>query len=848
MRSSRGFVMIIVLLVVVALVAAVVGMQSVVLGQKQTRIRDFDQVRARAVADHCQLRGRMYVDQIRRDTLPDDFDRVLDPNLDSHSGSFEDDFVPGSTYGGVIAYLPIAESAETGLRKALHRYRYVEMDGGGCFVRFDDNSDDVRAGQGSDIAGIEGLGAAGGDVPYRDRDIGIFISSIGVYPVAAGASASDAYARAHARTSLRVFVNTGGAPGVVAHDDLVVQSNVAICGQGGFQGDNLSYAGGGTPASVCACGDTATVAGAAQPSDCVYGTGVGLPCDTSIPCQPGATANLATPPNPDVIVPTPVHWLELDGFQDPKNPKSLGENGVCEFYFRSDNVKKTWSAVNNNLPNDVEAGFMNGTTERGEIFVWDHTDNDAQACSQPNTRLAVCPTAKIVTHNCQTDADTTYLVGARKVVKRPCRWLNGDSGAIATNSDGPIVECTNPNEQTPCWKLTARLTEASSFSGRAVVQQDHRVTGDTCTPACGGTTPICSKGTCVALVDIKEDTAPTPGGDEGFNPSPTQRVPNIEKYWGDPTVNGFAPGTAGSQNDGTAAVNVANYWEDLCGPCPNCTGIDGWKIQSNEHFHFEKSPMCGNNFFNPAIMVFENQNDSLAVDNETGRFHVRADWGNGCAVTPRVTVIAQATADIDKNTRICGAWSDCSVFPAPCDRSSAGKSNGYVLRAGGECYIGDGAVFIGDMQCGVIHVNNTATAAAADCIIGDLVAFNDASAHPKASDKADPTTGVCPAATAYTGFVDDCSRGFCANNAFKMVGDIISDGDICIKQGATVFGSVLGGGDGTGNIYIESNVTINGQLVSEGDIGIKTNTTINNNGTGTFGARVVSGIQSESAY
>lgn len=857
-KNQRGFVMILVLLLVVALTAAVIGQVAIVQNQKLTSLRDDDQVRARAVGEHCLARARMYVDQLRRDQVPADFDSVLDPGLNSHpaanggAADFSDDFVPAASFGGGIAYIPADEVSSSGLRQAKHRFRFVTFDGGGCFVRFDDNSDDNRSGVGNDnaVPDIEGTGV---DVPFRDRDIGIFLTAIGVYPVKSGATAAAAYADAHARISLRVLVNTGGAPGVVAHDDLVVQSDVAICGQGGFQGDNLGYSGGGSAVTVCACGDTATVSGAAQPNDCNYASGPGDPCDDAIACQPGATANLPAPPNPDVKVPTPVNWLQLDGMQDPLDPKPLGANGMCEFYFRSDNVQKTWSATDNNIANNVNNDFFDvmvsgspvaarSTQEKGEMFLWDHTDNDAQAC-RTLTKLGTCAAADIVTHNCKTDVDTTYLVSGKKVVKRPCRWSGGDGVSAASNDNGPIVQCTDPGEQTPCWKLIARFTE-DSVPGRAVVQQDHG-SGDACSPACS--TGVCDRGICVPLVDLKEDTVDV--DTEVFSPNNGQRVPNIEAIWGDQSVNGNAPGATGSNNDGTAATITSNYWTNLCGPCPNCTNIAGWEIQGDEHFHFEKVPMCGDNFFNPAIMIFENMNDSLTADNETGRFHVKANWGTGCATTPRATVIVQATADIDQNTRICGAFSDCSTFPAACNRGSVDKANGLVLRAGGECYVGDGAVFIGDMQCGVIHVNNTNSTSAADCIIGDLVAFNKDAFHPKAKDKVG-ALGVCPDPGAFAGFVDGCAHGFCANNTFKMVGDIVSEGDICIKSGATIFGSVLGGGAGPnqGNIYIESNVTINGQLVSEGDIGIKTNTIINNNGSGTFGTRVNAGIVSEGSF
>jgi hypothetical protein len=311
---------------------------------------------------------------------------------------------------------------------------------------------------------------------------------------------------------------------------------------------------------------------------------------------------------------------------------------------------------------------------------------------------------------------------------------------------------------------------------------------------------------------------------------------------------------AGSEGPGCNDCAVP-YWDSLCGPCPDCRTADGWGLKGDEHWHFEKVPMCQEQFFSPAILIFENQARSLSdgTKSSSGRFHVREDWGFACPgdKPARATIISQGQADIDRNTRICGAFSDCSTFPTTaspttlCNPGSRSKANGYVLRAGGSCFMGQGAIFVGDVQCGNIHIDKTPTGT---CSAGDLIAFNDTVASPMGN--------VCPSTGDTSGFVTACDNGICTNQAFGLAGDMISGGDICIKQGGLIFGSVLGGGDGdvdgddsnNGNVYIESGVTINGQLVSEGDIGIKTNTIINNNGIGVFGTRVTGGIVTEASY
>jgi hypothetical protein len=842
-RRPRGFVMIVVLLMVVALLAAVIGVQSVIQGQKTSGVRDYDQVRSRALADRCLARARLYLDQVRAKTAPDDWDAVLDPNLDSHSGSFADDFVPAATFGGSIVYVPPSESSASGLRQALHRYRYLAMDGGACLVRFDDNNDDSRVGQGRDNAvPIEGLGT---DIPFRDRDIGIYITAVSLFPVLAGVTDANAYEKAHARTTLRVFVNTGGAPGVVAHQDLIIEGDVAICGQGGFEGDNLTYKSGGDPTTVCACGDTATVSGAAQPGDCDYSAAPGSKCDQDLPCQPGGSATLGTPPTPDVLVPTPVDWLALDGFQNPRDPKGLGDNGVCEFYFREDNTKFSWSwtetagvkTFNNAVPNNVEANFMGGTDEFGEIFVWDHTDNDAQGCAVAGKTLAEC-SANLVTHNCTAnDPATLHTVNGKPVVKRPCRWADNDQ------TRGPTVFCDATKNVTPCWKLVARVTHDNAHQDR-IMQQDHGI-------AVASTSVFTSVTETPA--DLQEDTRNDgPALEETFAPQLGERVPNIAAFWGEP--NGIAGNSAPGLMSGAVPVTsgLTDYWKELCGGCPNCdnqldltAGRLGWGSRDDDHIHFEKQPSCREDFFPKSILVFENQTRSLSTaGDDTGRFHVKQDWGKNCAGDLPVvaTIIAQGIADIDLNTRLCGVWSDCNV-PTTCDRNSRPLANGLVFRAGGQCFFNQGSMMIGDVQCGVIDINVATTGA--ECMVGNMVAFNDSAGKANTNNAGAIDSNMCPSST--TGF-PSCTSGVCMNGAVKMAGDLISDGDVCVHAGVTVFGSVLSGGDGSGNAFIENNTVINGQLVSEGSIGIKNNTQINNNGVGFFGSRVISGIQNEPGY
>lgn len=197
--APRGFIMVLVLLLVAVLTIVVVGQLSVVRTQRLTSVRDNDQVQARAIAERCLAQARIYLDQFRTEKKPVDWDLVLDPNLDSHpagsggSNKMDDDFVPLPSFGGSIVYLPSAEASQSGLRQALHRWRLVDMDGGACLVRFDDNSDDFKLGGGQDNSSTaDKYENNGKDAPNRDRDMGIFVNAIGVFPKLSGTAAAAA--------------------------------------------------------------------------------------------------------------------------------------------------------------------------------------------------------------------------------------------------------------------------------------------------------------------------------------------------------------------------------------------------------------------------------------------------------------------------------------------------------------------------------------------------------------------------------------------------------------------------------------------------------------------------------
>ena len=252
-RSGRGFVILVVMLLLAVATAVAMSQFSVVANESVASVRVGEEVQARANAEGCLTLLTEYAEGYIGTSPPGFKFADFDGLLDSKAGT-KDDFLPAM---GVPVFLPenVTGSDET---KAMHQWAFIARGAapnqGGCLLRIEDNSDDgfpassVPAGTtGAD----EGLGR---DNPKADRDRSIYITAIGLYPVLPTTTAEKAYARAHARVTLRRLYATSNPvqtpPALQACDDVTLSANIDVCGLGGVQGDSITINGG----STCGCG------------------------------------------------------------------------------------------------------------------------------------------------------------------------------------------------------------------------------------------------------------------------------------------------------------------------------------------------------------------------------------------------------------------------------------------------------------------------------------------------------------------------------------------------------------------------------------------------------------------
>ncbi len=345
-RPRRGFTLILVVMMVAVVVIMITGALEFSGQALLATSKERAEPKARNLAELCLDRTEALARQYARGAGITDFDGLLDPNLAAAPDG--DEFVPSNAQlSGGDVYVPKAESGAAEPRKGLHRYRLHRESDGACLVRLDDNSDDNKPGLVTATSNSTVVEGGGNDVAHRDRDRGIVITAIGVFP-ARGVDA-DVYGNAAARVTLRRLVTSGGAPGMYAGDEITIKEDTAVCGEGGLMADDLTYVGGGSAAELCACGDVMIDSGAA-PAQCTgaHTSAAGAACNTPATCRPGNTTTGTPPPVPDVVVPAFGTWR--DNTVGPGGTvANLGTNNMCELYFKD-------------------------TGTDGDIYVWDHTD------------------------------------------------------------------------------------------------------------------------------------------------------------------------------------------------------------------------------------------------------------------------------------------------------------------------------------------------------------------------------------------------------------------------------------------------------------------------------------------
>lgn len=433
MQRPRGFVILVVLLILAVMSAVVAGQLNVVRSESAVSVRREEDAQARAIAEGCLQMLFKYAERYQVDTpgvsptAPSkDFDALLNP-----TGAAAGRFVPAGISGSTVVQIPSGANND-------HNWLYVPRDGGACFLRFEDNSDDsypaVSAiGTSCTSTPAEGTGV---EVNFCDRDGQIYMTAIGVFPAN---TATTAYSNAHARVTLRKLFQVAAPstfpPGLASAGDIDIKNNIRMCGVGGIAADDFN---GKLKGTSCLCGSvtvddpltsqpplSATCAGCTSCDQGSARTGQAAPRPIDIdgdnfPCAgPAGCAQDGAAPNESGLAESP--WQPdrggimanqnfgpnpRAGFEGTLN--NMGDAAICKFYMETDGTAAT-------------------------IFVWDRTDGDPAA-----TMTGRGATSSVIpSDNCATY--TSDPVG------QPCTW------------NGSTITCSGT--QTACWKPIARLNE-----------------------------------------------------------------------------------------------------------------------------------------------------------------------------------------------------------------------------------------------------------------------------------------------------------------------------------------------------------------------------------------------------
>ena len=423
----RGFLLIIVLVVMVAVSAAVVAMNISVGSQEIAGNRAGDEAQARAIAEQCLESASGYAISLINQPGSFDFDFVLNPV----PGPSTDDYLPPSVMAGIAATATVHVPNNTVANDPLHQFRYYPVRGGACLVRFDDDSDDANPTLPATAGAPNPAGSpAGADDPLNDRDRIILATAIGIFPVRVAAGQEEtAYRLAHTRITLRRVIATqptaGGAFAIEAGTSVTMDGS--ICGLGGVQADSVS-------GGACVCGplDTGSLVGSQGP-----------PCPGCLACAAtgGTTPGPVGPrPNPDVRLPVNLGLMDNNGFGFSNRPPSpvptgspafatpatnLGTKPPCKIFARADDAPSP-------------AGYIaaGGT----DTYVWDFTSTN------PNAYLSASGWTVTAAGGNTNGSCAAYTTDP---VEKPCKWDR--AGSTVTCSAG----------ETLCWKLVARSIDTA---------------------------------------------------------------------------------------------------------------------------------------------------------------------------------------------------------------------------------------------------------------------------------------------------------------------------------------------------------------------------------------------------
>lgn len=805
LKTPRGFVIIVVMLMLTVATAVALSQFTVVANQSVASVRVDEEIQARATGEACLALMQTYVENYIGTSPPGfnfvDFDLLLDRDRVKDS---TDDFLPSF---GTRTLVPRTLSPTTGATAAAHQWMFLPRPGppsaapnqAGCLLRLEDNSDDafptssLPVGTTDNTTALtplpvpspEGATAASRDNPLRDRDRSIYITVIGLYPFLPGTAVDAAYERAHARVTLRRLFATSNPvetpPAILACDDVSLAGNASVTGLGGIQGDNVAYAG-----SNCGCGNVVANTHPVGP----MGT-CGASC-VNPPALAAGTPGACTAPT----LPNATYYMDNKGFGDAgSHVNNIGNDSTCKVHI------DRW----------------------GRVFVWDTTDPYANDPSGPlgafvGVGPGQIPSAPV--HDCQNyTGPIEDAVTGRRIVEMPCDW-----DTVAAGGESVKCDFTNANlrlRQTPCWKPIAYLGDQQYMTsdvwlGPIPVGLNYGA----------GQTEMSSNDNDEDLLFVK-----------------SKPIPNIRDQ-----SKMFATGLASST---------------MCGDpnsCPGCTGADktAWWTECSSSgsvaapallstptaatCHDFHSHSHQNNDYIPWPVVFAWDVDP--ADDIEFEFE-------GTATKPlNATILSsgniQFGAPVSFCCATCGvAGSNCTlpgtpngigavakfIPPASCVAGSVPGPNtvppppvpgpvqvlpsgyGYAFKTDGLCDIAGNSTVIGDVECKAINIP------AAPCIVGNVLVTGSDAANDFGCNG---TAGCASPANAA-----NPQAGVCLGGNASLVGDIYAQGSVCATSNGTLRGDIFT----MGNVAFASNFTLFGQIFANQDVNMAANSRVDFTGS-----------------
>jgi hypothetical protein len=781
-NKPRGFVIVIVVAIAAVITAIVAAQLTSSQKLAAASLRFEEEVQARAIAQACLEMVSAQIDNYMFDcgalplpacaTRPPDFDALL-LGVDGAAGT-PDDYLPGI---GDRVQIPRSATDQ------LHQWALLDLDGGACAMRIEDNSDDGRPALPgmADSAG-EGLGT---DVPNRDRDLAVYIHVIGMYPRLV-TSDDDVYHKAHARTTLRRMIQkqnmaSPSGPGLWARVSIDVDDDNNICELGGVKAPTVDM-----EPSTCACG----------PISCTTCSGTPPAGTTCSACTSGCTPSTNTGFD-GIDPPVNVHWANTatagtsfrsnEGLGPPLRADPLEGDVLPEVPTGQGSVVAA-PITAYDLSSTQFCAFYTDSAAGLPLFVWDRLDTDAGLSHENWRDNGVWDLAPPATQH----AAVAAVSGGAPVdctvhtadIPEPCVWTKGASDATAAT----LTSC--PTAKSACWKLIGWFGESDSY---AVGLNNAQV------PLRGWTDN---------------------GSDKGFHPRKSRAIPNT------------ARGPAGEERVFGAPAALSTQ-QLLCGDpnplrnCRNCNSLGAVDAvggadnnvasvldSHSDHWHFEggaRDDLAPS----PSVWVMENRSSS---DKDA---HLK-DVGDPSVGPFRATILVDGDADLENNAGICCATCNCTALtslsmagcalngtfgdapsgilgtlvganqalftntaPPTEDNRTLLNQGGIAIKAREEINVNNSALIIGDVRGGTVDFNNN------PCVIGSVVSYGTSAASECSSNCS--SSHVCfDNAPKITGDVHSMTS-IRFNNNPRIWGNIFAKRDVCFNDDARVEGLIQAG-------------------------------------------------------